>query len=299
MTQAIHSIKKQILADQFEEMQERFQVYTERKLGDIKALEQLSTEQRFEMQVVSKVLPFRVNQYVIDNLIDWCNVPNDPIFQLVFPQKGMLAETDFEQMATVLRDLASASVIQQTANTIRQRLNPHPAEQMTLNVPKDAEDEPIDGIQHKYRETVLFFPSQGQVCHSFCSFCFRWAQFIGDKELRFSNREAAQLHTYLATHKNISDLLITGGDPMVMKTDHVTAYLEPLLAPELSHIQTVRIGTKSLSFWPQRFVGDADAEALLALFKKMVAAGKQVANMAHFNHWHEMTTPVAKEAIKL
>ena len=298
MTQAIHSIKKQLLADQFEETQERFQVYTERKLGDIKALEQLSAEQRFEMQVVSKVLPFRVNQYVIDNLVDWRNVPNDPIFQLVFPQKGMLAETDFEQMATVLRDLASASVIQQTANTIRQRLNPHPAEQMTLNVPKDEEDEPIDGIQHKYRETVLFFPSQGQVCHSFCSFCFRWAQFIGDKELRFSNREAAQLHTYLAEHKSISDLLITGGDPMVMKTDHVTAYLEPLLAPELSHIQTVRIGTKSLSFWPQRFVGDADAEALLALFKKMVAAGKHVAIMAHFNHWQEMTTPVAKEAVK-
>ncbi len=298
MTQAIHSIKKQLLADQFEETQERFQVYTERKLGDIKALEQLSAEQRFEMQVVSKVLPFRVNQYVIDNLVDWRNVPNDPIFQLVFPQKGMLAETDFEQMATVLRDSASASVIQQTANTIRQRLNPHPAEQMTLNVPKDEEDEPIDGIQHKYRETVLFFPSQGQVCHSFCSFCFRWAQFIGDKELRFSNREAAQLHTYLAEHKSISDLLITGGDPMVMKTDHVTAYLEPLLASELSHIQTVRIGTKSLSFWPQRFVADADAEALLALFKKMVAAGKHVAIMAHFNHWQEMTTPVAKEAVK-
>ncbi len=298
MTQAIHSIKKQLLADQFEETQERFQVYTERKLGDIKALEQLSAEQRFEMQVVSKVLPFRVNQYVIDNLVDWRNVPNDPIFQLVFPQKGMLAETDFEQMATVLRDSASASVIQQTANTIRQRLNPHPAEQMTLNVPKDEEDEPIDGIQHKYRETVLFFPSQGQVCHSFCSFCFRWAQFIGDKELRFSNREAAQLHTYLAEHKSISDLLITGGDPMVMKTDHVTAYLEPLLASELSHIQTVRIGTKSLSFWPQRFVADADAEALLALFKKVVAAGKHVAIMAHFNHWQEMTTPVAKEAVK-
>lgn len=298
MTQAIHSIKKQLLADQFEETQERFQVYTERKLGDIKALEQLSAEQRFEMQVVSKVLPFRVNQYVIDNLVDWRNVPNDPIFQLVFPQKGMLAETDFEQMATVLRDSASASVIQQTANTIRQRLNPHPAEQMTLNVPKDEEDEPIDGIQHKYRETVLFFPSQGQVCHSFCSFCFRWAQFIGDKELRFSNREAAQLHTYLAEHKSISDLLITGGDPMVMKTDHVTAYLEPLLASELSHIQTVRIGTKSLSFWPQRFVADSDAEALLALFKKMVAAGKHVAIMAHFNHWQEMTTPVAKEAVK-
>lgn len=300
MTHAIHSIKKQVLADQFDEAPERFQVYTERKLGEIKALEQLSAERRFEMQVVSKVLPFRVNQYVIDHLIDWNNVPDDPVFQLVFPQKGMLAEADFEKMAVELRDSAdtNTAAIQQTANTIRQRLNPHPAEQMTLNVPKDDDDEPIDGIQHKYRETVLFFPSQGQVCHSFCSFCFRWAQFIGDKELRFSNKEATQLHTYLAAHKRISDLLITGGDPMVMKTDHVAAYLEPLLEPELSHIQTVRIGTKSLSFWPRRYVGDADAAPLLALFKKMVDAGKHVAIMAHFNHWQEMTTPVVKEAIK-
>jgi len=40
----------------------------------------LSEEQRFEMRVVASVLPFRVNQYVIDELIDWDNVPNDPIF---------------------------------------------------------------------------------------------------------------------------------------------------------------------------------------------------------------------------
>ncbi len=297
MTPVLPFIKKQIISEQFDDTPEHFQVYTERQLDKIEALAQLSEEQRFEMKVVANVLPFRVNRYVIDNLINWRDIPDDPIFQLVFPQKGMLSHDDFEQMADVMRSTSERSIILEKANEIRQRLNPHPAEQQSLNVPY-LEDMPIEGIQHKYRETILFFPSQGQVCHSFCSFCFRWAQFIGDKDLRFSNREVQKLHTYLKQHKNISDLLITGGDPMVMKTDHLVAYLEPMLRPEFAHIQTIRIGTKSLSFWPQRYVNDEDAAQLLLLLEKMVKAGKHIAIMAHFNHWREMTTPLVREAIQ-
>ncbi len=297
MTPVIQLIKKQIIPETVDRTPDRFQVFTEKQLDKIAVLSRLSEQHRFEMRVVSTVLPFRVNQYVLDYLINWNNIPDDPMFQLVFPQKGMLSEQDFEQMATVLKSTTDRSLIQQTANEIRQRLNPHPAEQLSLNVPS-IEEQSAEGIQHKYRETVLFFPGQGQVCHSFCSFCFRWAQFIGDKNLRFSNKEAEQLHTYLAKHKKITDLLITGGDPMVMKTDHLVSYLEPLLRPEFKHVQTIRIGTKSLSFWPQRFVNDADADALLALFSRLVKAGKHVALMAHFNHWREMGTLITQEAIQ-
>lgn len=297
MTSVSRFIKKQIVSEQFIDTPDLFQVYTERQLEKIEVLNQLSTQQRFEMTVIANVLPFRVNRYVIDNLIDWKRVPDDPIFQLVFPQKGMLSENDFKQMSTVLSNTSDRTVIQKTANEIRQRLNPHPAEQLSLNVPH-AEGEALEGIQHKYRETVLFFPAQGQVCHSFCTFCFRWAQFIGDKDLRFSNKDAWKLHDYLSKHKGISDVLITGGDPMVMKTDHLIAYLEPLLKPELNHIQTIRIGTKSLSFWPHRFVSDTDSDQLLALLAGLVKAGKHVAIMAHFNHWREMATPIAQEAIR-
>lgn len=297
MTPVIQLIKKQIIPEQLNNTPTQFQVYTEHQLDKIEALKQLSEQQRFEIKVVAKVLPFRVNQYVIDELIDWDNIPADPIFQMTFPQKGMLAEADFEQMAELLRSNAERSLIQQTVNEIRHRLNPHPAGQQLLNVPQ-VDDQYLDGIQHKYRETVLFFPSQGQVCHSFCSFCFRWAQFIGDKDLRFSARKAAQLHHYLQANKRISDLLITGGDPMVMKTSHLTAYLTPLLEPKFQHIQTIRIGTKSLSFWPHRYVNDADADALLNLLKKLVQSGKHVAIMAHYNHWRELDTPTARVAIQ-
>ncbi len=273
-----------------------FQVFTERQLDRIKPIQALPEAQRFAMRVVANVLPFRVNQYVIDELIDWDNIPDDPVFQLTFPQSGMLGETEFNNMAEALKS-GDKQAIKTTANIIRAGLNPHPAGQQVMNVPHLA-GEPLAGIQHKYRETVLFFPSQGQVCHSYCTFCFRWAQFIGDKAMRFSAREAQELHHYLKQHKDITDLLITGGDPMVMKTHHLADYLDPLLKPELAHIQTVRIGTKSLTFWPQRYVHDKDADALLRLLEKLVKAGKHVALMAHFNHWREMDTNIAREAIR-
>ena len=294
MTQTINIMP---LSDEGFTENTKFQVYTDRQLDKIEPLQKLSEEQRFEMRVVASVLPFRVNQYVIDELINWDNVPNDPVFQLTFPQRGMLDPADYDLMAQALRDELPRAEITQLAREIQARLNPHPAGQQEMNVPM-LDGEPLDGMQHKYRETVLFFPSQGQICHSYCTFCFRWAQFIGDKELRFASNEADSLHRYLAQDKSITDLLITGGDPMVMKTRHVVNYLEPLLKPELEHMQTVRIGTKALTFWPQRFVTDDDAEELLDLFKRLVDGGKHIAIMAHFNHWREMETPIVREAIR-
>ena len=274
-----------------------FRVYTQRQMADIPELQKLPEEQRFEMEVVANVLPFRVNEYVIDSLIDWDRVPEDPLFQLVFPQRDMLAPESFERMAALMKSGAGRQEIQALAKELRADLNPHPAGQMELNVPTLGEDK-VEGMQHKYRETVLFFPSQGQVCHSYCTFCFRWAQFVGDKELRFASNEADSLLEYLRTHPEVSDLLMTGGDPMVMKTHKLRPYLEGLLQPELAHVQTIRIGTKSLTFWPHRFVCDEDADELLRLFEQLVNAGKHVAIMAHYNHWREMDTPVAREAIR-
>lgn len=276
---------------------QRFQVYTERQLDKIEPLARLPEALRFEMRVVANVLPFRVNRYVIDQLIDWDRVPDDPIFQLSFPQKGMLDPQDFARMADLLRRDSDKQAIQQAAREIRAKLNPHPAGQQQLNVPV-LDGAPLPGMQHKYRETVLFFPSQGQTCHTYCTFCFRWAQFVGDKELRFAAREADQLHRYLRAHPEVTDLLVTGGDPMVMKTSHLEQYLLPLTRPEFDHVQHIRLGSKALSWWPHRFVSDADADELLRLLEALVASGKHVAFMAHVNHWQELDTPVAREAVR-
>ncbi len=275
----------------------RYQVYTERHLDQIDVLSRLPDEERFAMRVVASVLPFRVNNYVIDELIDWDRVPDDPIYQLVFPQRGMLGPEDFTRMAAALENGADRAAVHALAQEIRKSLNPHPAGQQTLNVPT-LDGERLPGMQHKYRETLLFFPSQGQVCHAYCTFCFRWAQFVGDKSLRFATNEADRLKQYLRAHREITDVLITGGDPMVMNADHLAAYLAPLVAPELDHIETIRIGTKSLTFWPHRYVSDTDADEVLRLFERLVEAGKHVALMAHYDHWREMETPVAQEAVR-
>lgn len=274
-----------------------FKVYTHRQLDKIAALDRLSEEQRFEMKVVSSILPFRVNDYVIDELIDWDQVPNDPMFQLTFPQKDMLAPEAFDRVAELIRNDAPKEELKTAIDEVRADLNPHPAGQMELNVPKIGE-EALPGMQHKYRETVLFFPSQGQICHSYCTFCFRWAQFIGDNDLKFAAKEASKLHEYLKEHTEVTDLLITGGDPMVMKTKNLQQYLEPLMQPEFDHIQTIRIGSKALTFWPYRFVSDQDSAELLDLFEALVDKGKHVALMGHYNHWKELTTPIAREAIR-
>ncbi|HEC17271.1 MAG TPA: lysine 2,3-aminomutase [Sedimenticola sp.] len=276
----------------------RFQVYTLRDLDRIAALSRMPDELHFEMKVVASVLPFRVNDYVIDSLIDWDKAPEDPVFQLSFPQKGMLDPADFDRMADLFHAGADAREIQAAAQEIRNHLNPHPADQLRLNVPLDENGERLEGLQHKYRETVLFFPSQGQTCHTYCSFCFRWAQFIGDKALRMASTEAAALHRYLRNHRGVTDLLVTGGDPMVMKARRLAAYLEPLLEPAFDHIQSIRIGTKALSFWPHRFVTDEDADELLRLLERLSGAGKHIALMAHYNHWRELDTDIAREAIR-
>ena len=268
----------------------RFHVYTESSLDKIPQIERLSATERFNMQVVANVLPFRVNPYVLDQLIDWDNIPADPIFQLTFPQTGMLAPTDFERMAELIKAKADRKLIKATADDIRLGLNPHPAGQQALNVPT-LDGEPVSGMQHKYRETVLFFPTQGQTCHAYCTFCFRWAQFVGIQDLKFASTDAAQLHAYLAAHPQVSDILFTGGDPLVMKTRHLAAYLLPLLEDEYRHVQTIRIGSKALSYWPYRFTTDPDADALLELCERLVKGGKHVALMAHYNHWRELGNP--------
>ncbi|WP_386114229.1 KamA family radical SAM protein [Thiohalocapsa marina] len=274
-----------------------YRVHTQRDLDRITAVHHLPAAQRFAMKVVSTVLPFRVNDYVIEDLIDWDNVPADPIFQLTFPQPGMLAGADFDRVADLLRRDAPRAELDAAVAEIRQALNPHPAGQRELNVPRLPNGEVVPGLQHKYRETVLFFPSQGQTCHAYCSFCFRWAQFVGDKTLRIATNEADKVHRYLLQHRQVTDLLFTGGDPMVMKTRHLKAYLEPLLRPEFDHVQTIRIGTKALTFWPYRFVTDADADELMDLLERLSAAGKHVALMAHFNHWRELDTDICEQAI--
>ncbi len=275
----------------------KFRAFTERDIDKIPQLRALGAEQRLRMKAVAQVLPFRVNEYVVDELIDWNRVPDDPMFQLTMPQEGMLDPADLNTMLKLLRASASPAKIKAAAREIQMRLNPHPAGQMELNVPS-LDGKAVPGLQHKYRETVLVFPSQGQTCHTYCTYCFRWAQFVGIDELKFAARESESLAEYVRTHKEVQSILFTGGDPMIMKTAVLRRYIEPLLEPEYDHLVSIRIGTKAPAYWPNRFLTDADADDLLKLFEQVRKAGRHLAIMAHYSHPRELETPAAQEALR-
>ena len=272
--------------------------YTLTNFRTIPEIEQMSEESKFEMEVVGNVLPFKTNNYVVEQLIDWSNVPKDPMFVLTFPQKGMLIPEHYDKMAAILKSGADKKEIQRVANDIRLKLNPHPAGQMELNVPQLKDGTKLYGMQHKYDETCLFFPSQSQTCHAYCSFCFRWPQFVGMDEMKFAMREGEQLVQYLKEHPEISDVLFTGGDPMIMKASMFSVYIDALLDAKLPNLKTIRIGTKAVSYWPYKFLTDSDATETLKNFEKIVKSGTHLAIMAHFNHLTELSTDPIKEAIK-
>lgn len=264
---------------------------------NIPQLQNVSPEIIEAIEIVGSVLPFKTNNYVIDHLINWKNVPDDPMFKLTFPQKEMLIPEHYDKMKSVIDSGSDKQTIKKVADEIRLQLNPHPAGQLELNVPM-IDDEKLFGMQHKYRETVLFFPSQGQTCHAYCTFCFRWPQFVGIEDLKFASKEAELLVKYVKEHKEVTDVLFTGGDPLIMKTKNLETYIRPLLDANIEHLKNIRIGSKALAYWPYRFLTDDDADNLLNLFEDVKRAGKHLAFMAHFNHPVELENDAVAEAIK-
>ncbi len=251
----------------------------------------LTSAERSDLQYLAKIFPFKASRYVLEELIDWHNRDSDPIFRLIFPRAEMLSERHWR----MLKSASTFSQEKQAIQKIRHELNPHPDGQKD-NIPQIG-NRNFGGIQHKYEETVLFFPAQGQTCHSYCTYCFRWAQFVNLGEHKFKSKEHQDLLSYLSDKKKVTDILFTGGDPMWMPNRYLFNYLDVLTAPELHHVQNIRIGTKSLSFYPQRFLG-AEGDALLDKFEQLLRKGKSVAIMAHISHPKELQTVKVRQAVQ-
>jgi len=274
-----------------------FHAYSAKHLDMLVQRAGLPPDERLAIRAVATVLPFRANSYVIENLIDWDAAPADPIYRLVFPQPDMLPVADVRRLADMISGAAPETGLRAAAREIRMRLNPHPAGQLLLNAPS-LHGRPLPGLQHKYPETVLFFPRQGQTCHAYCTYCFRWAQFVNEPELKMATDDIGTLVAYLGQHPEVTSVLITGGDPMIMGEAVLRRYVEPLLDPRLDQLESIRIGTKSLAYWPQRFVTDPDADATLRLFSEVVASGRTLAMMAHFSHPRELEPPLVHQAVR-
>ena len=116
--------------------------------------------------------------------------------------------------------------------------------------------------------------------------------------MKFAMKESEQLDQYLIEHPEISDVLFTGGDPLIMKAKMFESYIDALLEADLPNLKTIRIGTKALAYWPYKFLTDDDADQTLQTFEKVTNKGLHLAIMAHYNHQIELSTNANTVAIK-
>ena len=216
------------------------------------------------------------------NAIDWDDYENDSIYQLVFPQPGMI---DDEEVLAAYRAAATEEARTQVVEAYLHRTNPHDGNQH-LNKPwfrnAAGEVEILEGSQHKYPQCQLVFDKTTQTCFSFCTYCFRHAQVRGGEDM-FIQEDIRQIHDYLRLHTEVTDLLITGGDGGYMPVTRLEQYLRPLLEdPTLTHVRTVRLASRALTFQPELIL-DAKYGRMLTLFDECAEHGIQLSWMAHFS----------------
>ena len=136
------------------------------------------------------------------------------------------------------------------------------------------------GLQHKYDQTGLLLMTD--VCGGICRFCFRKRLFMTCE--RETVKDVSANLEYIREHKEITNVLLTGGDPLTLETRRLEAVLKELR--EIEHVNIIRIGSKLLAYNPWRIINDAELHNVLSRYS---TPEKRIYLMAHFNHPREIT----------
>jgi KamA family protein len=177
--------------------------------------------------------------------------PNDPIRRLVIPN------------ANELNEWGQLDASNEEAITVRK------------------------GVQHKYGSTVLLLVNE--VCGAFCRYCFRKRLFMNDNdEVTYDIEPGLK---YLREHPEVNNVLMTGGDPMILQTPKLEKIFARLRL--IDHVRVIRIGTKMPAFNPFRFIND---DELMRVFEKYSLPDRRIYMMCHYDHPRELT-PESREAI--
>ena len=233
-----------------------------------------------ERELFIEVYRFLATKHVL-NTIDWSNFQEDSVFQLVFPQPGMINEETVKDYSEAKDDAERKEIVE----AYMEKTNPHDGKQM-LNRPsyinEDGESVVLKGCQHKYPHCLLLFDQTTQSCFAYCNYCFRHAQVRGDEDM-FLQKEVNQVHEYLKRHKEVTDVLITGGDGAFIPYERLNKYLTPIMEdPDLIHIRTIRMASRALTYYPE-LVLSSKYNKTLDLYKKLSDSGIQVIWMGHFS----------------
>ncbi len=152
----------------------------------------------------------------------------------------------------------------------------------TMDVHADeSQYQPVEGIVHRYSGKLLFFPTLE--CFGHCRFCFR----AGHRVKALSRRKLDKALKYIRQRKDVREVLVTGGDPLVLSPEALDDILGRLRA--IDHIEIIRIGTRALAYAPQVITPD---------FVKMLSKHKPVFMTLSFVHPDEIT-PYCEEKLNM
>jgi len=158
---------------------------------------------------------------------------------------------------------------------IRQIIIPH-AQELEQWGRLDPSDEKsytvIPGLEHKYDSTVLLLVSN--ICDGICRYCFRKRVFINPRSTCLQDVEAAM--QYIKAHPEVTNVLLTGGDPLALATSKLENIIK--LLRKIEHVRIIRIGTKAPAFNPSRIIDDP---ALLELIETCSTGSKKIYIMTH------------------
>ena len=148
----------------------------------------------------------------------------------------------------------------------------------------------VKGLEHKYTSTALLLVNE--VCAAYCRFCFRKRLFMNENEE--VTKDISEGLEYIREHPEITNVLLTGGDPMIMSTSKLAPIIQQIR--EIDHVKIIRIGTKIPAFNPYRILNDPSLHEMIRTYS---TDEKKIYIMAHFNHPKELTAVAVKGLNKL
>jgi lysine 2,3-aminomutase len=215
------------------------------KVEDLPFPGDVSEEYKEKLREVTKVFPIRINSYFLDQIQE----PNDPLWKQVVPT--------LEELDDFISD-----------------------EELLESDPLNEEgDMPVPELVHRYPDRVLLMVNNH--CPIICRFCTRKRKIgIPGIVTRDTLRRGIE---YIRNHPEIRDVILSGGDPLLVPDKELDRILEELRS--IPHLEILRIGTRVPSTLPQRIT-----ENLCSILKKYHPLYFNI----HFNHPDEITPEVEK-----
>jgi lysine 2,3-aminomutase len=151
----------------------------------------------------------------------------------------------------------------------------------------DAAHSPVEGLVHRYPDRVLL--KLVHVCAVYCRFCFRREMIGPGKPTALSAAALSAALVYIANHRDIWEVILSGGDPLVLSPRRLAAVMKRLRA--IAHVKIVRVHTRVPAVDPARITP--------ALVRALKSSGKTTYVVLHANHPRELTADARAACARL